>query len=366
MHHSDLKELLVSNTAGWGPVTEPLLGDFADTTICDDADFEAFFIDWHPTVRRWAMQHYGASYADEIAQETLSRAFVHFRELRHAVPWPWLVTVARNVACDLHRSASRCTDAGPTELERPDPAPGPEDVAIRTETSLTLRRAVLAMPPSQRELLAMAVERGMSIADMAEELGTTQGAIRVRLHRARKALGCLYEKTSHLALAPVAGLGWALRHLRRATQPAASTMAPATALMMATAVVTVGAVAVGSAPVHVSSGRAHTVTLSAQHRHAASGAHVHHSASSAASFARAVHRVTRAAQPTAGGTGSTAAGAAGPVTANAHVAKDPTKPGSVEQHNITLRSPAGDTHVTGHIIRNPGEGIACDRAALFC
>ena len=348
-------------------MTEPLLGDFADATVCDDVDFEAFFIDWHPTVRRWAQQHYGASYADEIAQETLSRAFVHFRELRHAVPWPWLVTVARNVACDLHRSAARCTDAGPAVLERPDPGPGPEDVAIRTETSKSLRKAVLALPPSQRELLAMAVERGMSIAAMAEELGTTQGAIRVRLHRARKSLGCLYAKSGNLAVAPIAGLGWLWRQLRRAIQPATQTMAPATAMMMATAVVTVGVVAAGSAPVRIGNGHANAVALSTHHDSGAAAAHRHDGRAALRSRAVTTHRSVSGVAPSAPApSGPTAAVDRGPVSAHAHLVKDPTKPGTVDDHDIVLHTPVGDVRVNGAGTQGQDSSLACHNLGLTC
>jgi RNA polymerase sigma-70 factor (ECF subfamily) len=348
-------------------VTEPLLGEFADATVCDDVDFEAFFIDWHPTVRRWAQQHYGASYADEIAQETLSRAFVHFRELRHAVPWPWLVTVARNVACDLHRNAARCTDAGPAVLERPDPGPGPEDVAIRTETSKSLRQAVLALPPSQRELLAMAVERGMSIAAMAEELGTTQGAIRVRLHRARKSLGCLYAKSGNLAVAPVAGLGWLWRQLRRGIQPATQTMAPATAMMMATAVVTVGVVAAGSAPVRIGAGHAQSVALSTHHASGAAAAAGHRHDEALRS--RAVNTQGNGAHvaPSAPVTsGPTTVVDRGPLNAHADLAKDPIKAGTAHDHDIVVHTPAGDVRVKGGGVQGEDSSLVCYDLGVTC
>ena len=368
MHHSGRYVLLVGN-CGVGSVTEqPLIGEFADPSVCADADFEAFFIDWHPTVRRWAYQHYGASYADEIAQETLSRAFVHFRELRHAVPWPWLVTVARNVACDLHRSAARCTDAEPAVLERPDPAPGPEDVAIRTETSHSLRKAVLALPPGQRELLAMAVERGMSIAAMAEELGTTEGAIRVRLHRARKSLGSLYAKSGNLAIAPFGAIVWLWRQLRRTTQPATQMMAPATAMMMATAVVTVGVVAAGSAPVHLRTGHAYSVALSEQHRQAGANAATHRHTSALRSPAVTTQRQsTRVVEPrTVTAPGTTAKVDRGPLSAHANLAKNPTKPGTIHQQDVVVQTPFGDVRVDGAGVRSSNSGIACQRLGVAC
>lgn len=346
---------------------QPLIGDFADTSVCDDADFEAFFIDWHPTVRRWAMQHYGASYADEIAQETLSRAFVHFRELRHAVPWPWLVTVARNVACDLHRSAARCTDAEPAVLERPDPAPGPEDVAIRTETSHSLRKAVLALPPGQRELLAMAVERGMTIAAMARELGTTEGAIRVRLHRARKSLGSLYAKSGNLAVAPLGAVTWLWRQLRRTTQPATQMMAPATAMMMATAVVTVGVVAAGSAPIHLRTGHAYSVALSEHHRPADAHAATQRRVSDARSTTAAAPQVSHdAVSRTVVAPGTTAKVDRGPVSARADLAKDPTKPGVIHEQDVVVSTPVGDVQVHGSAVQGSGSNVVCYDLGTAC
>ncbi|MDQ1696611.1 MAG: hypothetical protein QOJ03_1964 [Frankiaceae bacterium] len=342
-------------------MTEPLTTAAPGGPTTDDADFERFYARWHPTVCRWAMQQYGASLADEIAQETLSRAFLNFRRLRRDLPWPWLLTVARNVACDLHRATVRCSGHPSQYLaERPDPYPGPEELAMRTEVSERVRDAMSSMPVGDRQLLTMSVD-DMSIAEMARALGTSEGAVRVRLHRARKRLGHLYlAKGGNLAVTPLGALTWTLRKLRRGMQQAIPAAAPTTALLAATATVATVGIVVAGLPAHVIAGKA--IRSAAVQHHVRSAPHHEAAATSARPAA------TRAHNSAAAGAQLSTATAAAPVSARAtaRVAKDPTRPGKLDDHEIRVVTPAGTLVFDGWGIREQGESAACHALGATC
>jgi RNA polymerase sigma-70 factor, ECF subfamily len=51
-----------------------------------------------------------------------------------------------------------------------------------------VKRALQALPLGQRTVVVMKDVYGFSCQEIAEEVGSTEGAVKVRLHRARKRL----------------------------------------------------------------------------------------------------------------------------------------------------------------------------------
>src|SRR5579885_1605497 len=195
----------------------------ADDDYRPEADFESFFERWYPSVLSYS-RRFGAAYAEEIAQETLFRAFNCFADLRRDVPLPWLRTVARNVACDLHRVGKRlwplpeAGDADPADL-----AEGPEESLLRLERVRHMRAALGDISPEDRHLLHMLVIDESSVEDVADRLAVTANTVRVRLHRARRRLGSHYlRRAGHHALAVPLLVFAALRRLARPTTSTAT------------------------------------------------------------------------------------------------------------------------------------------------
>ena len=328
----------------------------SDDGVLPDIDFERFYVRWHPSLLRWAAKRYGETHADEIAQETLSRAFIHFRELRRDVPWPWLLTVARNVACDLKRTSTRFTCRAPQGMpDRADPAPGPEELAERLDIDMRLRAAMKDMSDCDRSLLTMAVHDELTMAQIADALGTSEGAVRVRLHRARKRLGHLYgARGGQLAASPLAVFVWFLRRVRRSVQQAIPTAAPAGALMTAAATMaTIGAVLGGAHAFSSPAARAH---------HSVADRILVHTAPAASSkqLSPPAGRTTKLTAPVR--TKPAGVPVAQPVVAahyGAGVSKDPSRPGRVAHHHLTLHAATVEIHVSGRLIRSHGNGIKC-------
>ena len=63
-----------------------------------------------------------------------------------------------------------------------------------TELRSDLDRALASLPPSLREAFVMKHVEGRSYEEMADFLGTTVGALKMRVHRAREALQVLLEE----------------------------------------------------------------------------------------------------------------------------------------------------------------------------
>lgn len=62
------------------------------------------------------------------------------------------------------------------------------DALVAEEAESKVRRAVDALSPMQREVFTLRVEQGMSYRDIAEIVGSTEGAARVHYHNAMRAV----------------------------------------------------------------------------------------------------------------------------------------------------------------------------------
>lgn len=142
---------------------------------------------------------------DDLVQLTLLKA--HLARDRFALQGgdpdgavrAWYFAIARNVAMDHLREAYRHErrradgdEARDVVDGLPDDAPDPERLGQQVERdeeiARRVRAAIAELPPTQREVVELHKLRGMSMADVAARLRVREGAVRVRAHRAYKAL----------------------------------------------------------------------------------------------------------------------------------------------------------------------------------
>lgn len=120
--------------------------------------------------------------AEDIVQEALLRGWRAYPRLRDpAAAKAWLFSIVRN---EHYRLAGRSLPAG--EVVELDEIAAPEEGAALF--GLEMRDALMALPPSYAEPLALQVLGGFTCAEIASLLGTTEGAAMTRLTRARQAL----------------------------------------------------------------------------------------------------------------------------------------------------------------------------------
>ena len=130
---------------------------------------------------------------EDLLQQTFLRAFEAAErwEPRASVS-TWLYTIATNLARDHARR--EVVRSAPSELTASERLPqldatgAPESELSRSELREQLERAVRALPEHEQEAFILGKFEGRSYAEIAEILGTTEGAIKVRIHRAMKTL----------------------------------------------------------------------------------------------------------------------------------------------------------------------------------
>jgi len=109
----------------------------------------------------------------------------------------WLFGVVRN------QFLKRLRQNAAPRAPGPDDAPSPEHDVLRVELEETVRRAVLALPENQREVLILAHYEQMPLAEIAAILEIEVGAVKSRLQRARASLReTLAEYASKVAPEP--------------------------------------------------------------------------------------------------------------------------------------------------------------------
>jgi len=102
---------------------------------------------------------------------------------------PWLYAIARHKVTDAFRARGRRVTVPIEDFEDTLPAPdGPDPGAARD-----VNRALETLDPRAAEIVRAAGLRGESAAEIAGRLQMTEGAVRVALHRALKALARLRD-----------------------------------------------------------------------------------------------------------------------------------------------------------------------------
>lgn len=127
-----------------------------------------------------------ATEAEDAVQETLIAASQHLAELRDDRGLEgWLVRVVASACRRLGRGHKNAADLHDTELELEDADDGPEVEAARRELAQLLEAELLQLSPEDRSILLLAELEDFSSQQIADELGMTAGAVRVRLSRMR-------------------------------------------------------------------------------------------------------------------------------------------------------------------------------------
>ena len=127
--------------------------------------------------------------SEDLLQEAFLRALKYARSFKVDGAFrPWIYQIARRAHLD------HCQRLRPeVGLKDWDEVPGsdarsPLNCVEARQDSDRLTRALWSIAPAQRELLLLAKDSELSYRDMAEILGCSEGALKVRVHRALKEL----------------------------------------------------------------------------------------------------------------------------------------------------------------------------------
>lgn len=148
---------------------------------------------WLRVVVRRGLASAGRGVADceDIVQETLLAMHLKRDTWDEARPFaPWLRAIARHKLAD-HLRRRGFTD----HVDIDDHADAPElAVEIDPASPVDSRQMLASLPERQRRIVQEISLEGRRAADVARGLGMTEGAVRVTLHRALKALAVVYRR----------------------------------------------------------------------------------------------------------------------------------------------------------------------------
>jgi RNA polymerase sigma-70 factor, ECF subfamily len=173
--------------------------------IRDDLEFEQIHEDFRPKIQRYLIRLVGEPEAEDLTQEVfvkVSRALQNFRGESQLSTW--IYRIATNTALDridspsYQRSiqAQLAQDAiGDDEVELEDQdvwtgekAPRLETEVMRQEMYECVWNRLEHLPANYRTVLLLSDMEGFTNNEVAEILGVSLDAVKIRLHRARARL----------------------------------------------------------------------------------------------------------------------------------------------------------------------------------
>lgn len=173
------------------PPGDPTLQDATDTELIarwqrGDERAATSLVERHATaVGRYVSSLGLRAGVEDVVQDAFVRAFGSLESFRGESAFrTWLFTIARRLVADLRRSRKRGRED--TEVQEGDAATEFDalDDVIAGESQRRMQQALTRLTPTQREVFVLRVNDGMSYKEIADVVGTTEGAARVHYHNA--------------------------------------------------------------------------------------------------------------------------------------------------------------------------------------
>ncbi len=162
----------------------------------DAAAFDRLVRRFRPRIYALALHLSGsASDADDIAQDAFVQAFRHMSQFEgrsHFFTWLYRITVNRALSAQRaqRRGAVPLDDARLQVAMQVDAPSDPRLALELRETYAALLEALDGLSSSLKSAVVLTALQGMSYQEAAIILGTSEGAIAVRIHEARQKLRC--------------------------------------------------------------------------------------------------------------------------------------------------------------------------------
>lgn len=138
---------------------------------------------------------------EDVAQEAFLKAHEALSRFRADAPFgPWIAQIATRLCYDRLRGRRRRQEVAWEDLSWSEQAAArglagggmaTEDAAARRDLA---ERALAPLPPKDRQALILADALGHTAAEVGQMMGCTALAVRLRLHRARRAMRRVAER----------------------------------------------------------------------------------------------------------------------------------------------------------------------------
>lgn len=148
----------------------------------DRRAFEELFHRYSARLHGFFLRSVGSS---TEAADLVQQSFMHFHRARQdfrpgSPVRPWLYTIAINVRRELFRRRARKPETSLDPLIHGEPAAEPD---ATTAKDRLVRRVLTELPDQQREVILLHWYEELSFPEIAELLGASVSAVKVRAHR---------------------------------------------------------------------------------------------------------------------------------------------------------------------------------------
>ena len=131
---------------------------------------------------------------EDVAQEAFLKAYEALSGFRAGAPFgPWIAQIATRTCYDRLRARQRRGEVAWDDLSLSEQSEARSFAAGRPADDTTAardlaERALATLPPKDRQALMLADALGHTAAEVGQMMGCTALAVRLRLHRARRAM----------------------------------------------------------------------------------------------------------------------------------------------------------------------------------
>jgi RNA polymerase sigma-70 factor, ECF subfamily len=166
------------------------------TRAGDETAFLEVYRRYRDRVYRFAYRMTGSA---ETARDVTHSCFASLLESpsryngRRSGLGTYLCGAARNLSLRHASRAWRERTTGASLDLRPQRGPGPLEALLVEERGRIVREALATLAPLHREILILAEYEDLDLVTIAEIVGAEVGAVKVRLHRARRKLRAALE-----------------------------------------------------------------------------------------------------------------------------------------------------------------------------
>jgi RNA polymerase sigma-70 factor (ECF subfamily) len=166
------------------------------------SDLDTIHAEFRPKVLRYLKGLVGPDEAEDVCQNVFLKVHAGLKDFRgESSLSTWIYRIATNAALDRLRSRSfgqtapvaadaeapsdAAQESAVTDLAGNTCAPSAESSFIRSEMNECIKTFVDTLPESYRTVLALSDLEGFKNREIAEILGLSVDAVKIRLHRAR-------------------------------------------------------------------------------------------------------------------------------------------------------------------------------------
>lgn len=147
---------------------------------------------------------YHMSSSAEAGEDMVQTVFYRMLKYRHTFVGDgafrsWMYHLARNVLADSVQQNKRSAQHQDVAeyAERIGGGPAADESLQREQETALLRDALTRLSPEYREVLVLSRYQELKYGEIARILNTTEGAVKVRVHRALNELKTIYLRLEH-------------------------------------------------------------------------------------------------------------------------------------------------------------------------